>query len=249
MSANGLPKIQPEVEEKLGYYVYAYVDPRNQRPFYIGKGKAGRVLSHLTVEAENQKGALIEEIKSAGMKPQLDIIQHGLPDEDTALRIEAALIDTLGLQLLTNEVYGWRRKFLGRSPLSELVAEYAAKPVEVTDAAILIRINQRYYPGMSDEDVYEAIRGIWKVGSRTSKAKLALAVFGGVVRGVYEIETWHPAGTTAYRSRTFTPEKCRSRWEFVGHRVDDRIRERYMYGSVFNYLPGKARTPLGYVNC
>ena len=250
MFANGLLKIRPEVEEKLGYYVYAYIDPRNQRPFYIGKGRAGRVLSHLSAEAENRKCALIDEIRAAtGQEPQLDIVQHDLPDEDTALRIEAALIDILGLDLLTNEVHGWRNKFLGRSPLSELVARYAAKPVEITDRALLIRINKLYKPGMSDDDIYEATRGIWKVGRRRLEASFAMAVFGAVVRGVYEVDGWHPAGTTAYKARTFTPQQCLNRWEFVGRPAASAIKERYLYGNVSQYLSEQAQNPVTYVNC
>ena len=31
---------------KLGYYVYALINPINNKPFYIGKGKENRVFSH-----------------------------------------------------------------------------------------------------------------------------------------------------------------------------------------------------------
>ena len=29
----------PEVQERLGYYVYRLIDPRNGETFYVGKGK------------------------------------------------------------------------------------------------------------------------------------------------------------------------------------------------------------------
>jgi hypothetical protein len=32
-------RIPSEVEEQLRIYVYAYIDPRNHRTFYIGKGR------------------------------------------------------------------------------------------------------------------------------------------------------------------------------------------------------------------
>ena len=40
-----------------GYYVYALVDPRNDKVFYIGKGIGNRVFSH---EIESEKSPLSE---------------------------------------------------------------------------------------------------------------------------------------------------------------------------------------------
>jgi hypothetical protein len=37
----------------LGYYVYQYIDPRNNLPFYIGKGKGKRYQTHLFETADN----------------------------------------------------------------------------------------------------------------------------------------------------------------------------------------------------
>ena len=36
-----------EVAEKLKTYVYRLIDPRNGETFYVGKGKGGRVFSHI----------------------------------------------------------------------------------------------------------------------------------------------------------------------------------------------------------
>lgn len=53
---------------------------------------------------------------------------------------------------------GWRSLQLGRVPLTELTTYYAAKPVEVKVAALLIRINRLYRHNMSAEELYEATR-------------------------------------------------------------------------------------------
>jgi hypothetical protein len=80
----------------------------------------------------------------------------------------------------------------------------SAKPVTTTDTSILIRINQLYRPAMDAEALYDATRGIWKLGPRRDRAKLAMAVFNGVVRAVYVIDSWHPVGSTAYTTRDAT---------------------------------------------
>ncbi len=36
----------PEVIEKLGFYVYRLIDPRNGETFYVGKGKGNRLYEH-----------------------------------------------------------------------------------------------------------------------------------------------------------------------------------------------------------
>lgn len=243
-----LPSIPPEVAHKLGFYVYLYIDPRTKRPFYVGKGKGERVLAHLGARGESRKARVMTELREAGLAPQLDVLAHGLPDEETALRIEAAAIDLLGLDELTNEVRGWRSIQLGRMPLSELVTYYAATPVSVDDPVLLIRINRLYRHGMPVHDLYEATRGVWKVGNRRQKAKYALAVFEGVVREVYEIEAWHPAGATHYTTRLAEDVMIPGRWEFTGRTASEPVRSRYVGHSVAAYLKVGSQNPVAYVN-
>jgi hypothetical protein len=110
-------RIPPAVASKIGYYVYVYVDPRNRRPFYVGKGKGSRALAHLIARGNSRKAAVLRELRRAGLKPQIDILAHGLRDEESALRIESAVIDLLDLAKLTNQVRGWQSVQLGRMPL------------------------------------------------------------------------------------------------------------------------------------
>jgi len=123
-----IPKV---VEERLGFYVYAYIDPANGEIFYLGKGKGDRALAHLSDRSETRKVARITRIRASGQEPLIDILVHGLPSEEAALRIEAAVIDAIGCDRLTNEVRGWQSGKVGRMPLIELVHLYGAKSVAV----------------------------------------------------------------------------------------------------------------------
>jgi hypothetical protein len=45
-----------------------------------------------------------------------------------------------------------------------------------------------WHPGMTDEQLYEAGRGTWKLGSRADRERYALFVGHGIVRGAVEID-------------------------------------------------------------
>ena len=241
--------IRPEVAAKLGYYVYVYIDPRDSQIFYVGKGCRGRALAHLDDEQECEKTRRIAELKAAGLRPQIDILSHGMEDEETALRIEAAAIDILRPgQRLTNRVRGHRAIQFGRAPLSELEAIYGAKPVSIIEPCLLIRINRLYRPEMTTEALYEATRGVWKLGNRRSRSRFALAVYQGVVRQAYEIQAWHAGGTTPYSTRASDDVDAPDRWEFTGV-VAEKLAVKYCGGSVEKYLPANAQNPIVYVNC
>jgi len=246
---DSIERIPPEVCERLGYYVYLYVDPRTQKPFYVGKGRGNRVLSHVSSKVESRKREILDELEGLGLRPRLDILAHRLPSEETAFRIEAAVIDLLGLDSLANKVRGWKTLELGRIPLGDLVAYYAAKPVEIDDPVLLIRINLLYRHGMPEDELYDATRGVWKLSKRREKARYALAVFQGVVRGVWEIESWHPAGTTPYQFRDQEEERQQGRWEFVGHPAPPEIQEKYFGKSVAKYFRRGQQNPVVYVEC
>jgi hypothetical protein len=94
--------------QHLGLYVYALVDPGDGSIFYIGKASgSNRPFSHLsTGSGETEKQRRIEIIRAAGEEPRVEILRYGLETEQAALDVEAAIIDSLGMENLTNPVRG-----------------------------------------------------------------------------------------------------------------------------------------------
>lgn len=116
----------------------------------------------------------------------------------------------------------------------------------IVDPAVLIRVPQAYQPGMSGLALYEATRGVWKIGPRRDTVRYALAVHQGVVQEVYEISHWQPAWTTPYKVRKFENTGVPGRWEFVGHVAAEPVRGRYLGKSVAHYFKRGAQNPITY---
>lgn len=223
-------RMTPEISAVLKSYVYVYTDPRDGRPFYIGKGQGNRLFAHLDDTDETEKTDTISAIRESGQEPQIDILRYGLTDAEAAL-VEASAIDLIGLSRLTNRVAGHHDKSFGWIGSREVIAILSAKPVRVRHRAILITINKLYRSDMTTEELYEATRGIWVVGTQRERAEFGMAVYQGIVREVYRIQKWHPAGTLKYRTRDSKGFESSGRWEFEGSVAAD-IRDEYIGNSV-----------------
>jgi len=80
------------IQESVMYYIYEYVDPRTNLPFYIGKGTGSRKFHHLkeTLETtDNRKKYFkIQKIKALGKEPIINIVIDNIQDENLAYKIE-----------------------------------------------------------------------------------------------------------------------------------------------------------------
>lgn len=192
-----ITKFSSVTREFIGSYVYLLLDPRNGKPFYVGKGKDDRVFNHLAAARRGADGARsdrIREIYDAGLEPKLDILRHRL-DDATALIVEAAALHVVDLMggYVTNLVRGHGVAF-GRTTAEDLEARYNGRPATIDVPAVLIRISQEYHADLTPEQLYERTRRYWKVDlARAARARYAFAVSGGIIRAVYEIDRWIPS--------------------------------------------------------
>lgn len=244
----------PAVVSKVGIYVYLYRDPRDGKIFYVGKGKGQRAFQHLTDEKDGAKYNKIREIRNARLEPKIEILAHGLKDDEMALKIEAAMIDLIGVEQLANEVRGYQAISHGKMAVDELIALYDAPKKEIEDRGILlIRINQLYRHGMSPVELYEVTRGVWKTGAKRNLVRHVMALYQGVVKEVYEVKRWEPANWMAYRFRVeelkAREKQYAGRWQFEGSVAREPIRGKYLGKNVSKYLAKGGQNPIQYVNC
>lgn len=99
-----------DLTAKNRYYVYHLIDPRNDEVFYVGKGTGNRIKSHVR-EAKGRKFQnarkceRIIAIMDSGLKVDERIVFKELT-EPAAYMIEAAEIDRIGRDCLTNLSHG-----------------------------------------------------------------------------------------------------------------------------------------------
>ena len=89
---------------KNDYYVYVYIDPRDYKPFYYGKGRGSRSEAHLFENDKSDKCERIRAIEKEGLTPTIRVLAHGLTEEQAHL-VETTLIWQFK-ELLTNKASG-----------------------------------------------------------------------------------------------------------------------------------------------
>ncbi len=161
-----------DVAEILGYYVYLLVDPRDGRPFYVGKGRGERANSHeiealaeqVTIPDDpsetskpkvevSAKAARIAEIHDAGLRPEVWIARYGLTKSEYTA-VEAALIDVLSwLSASENSNRNQPRSALtnlrreqskghGIERLQTLIDDLKAPDLKTNEPLLLVRLSQ-----------------------------------------------------------------------------------------------------------
>lgn len=238
--------------DSLDYYVYIYSDPDTKKPFYIGKGRGNRCFAHLSYTNDCDKVAKIQEILARGKEPIIEILVHGI-DENTALKVEAAAIDLIGIENLTNIQKGHHSSVYGRIDVDDINRRYDQQILlesEIDESIIMIRINKAYHYGMTDFEIYDSTRGMWRVNiEQAKKAKYAFSVYDGMILEVYEIVEWFPCGSTMryYDRPEDQREKVEGRYEFVGRVASQNIRQKYVGKIVSGFFSSGAQNPIKYI--
>ncbi len=228
-------------KEKLKYYVYCLIDPRTNKPFYIGKGKGNRVFQHVRSLDDNyfssEKLEKIKEINNQGLEVKHLIIRHGLT-EDESFKIESSLIDFMRYfgSNLTNEVFGHDTFKFGLMTANEIIATYNAKPLnKLLHNLVIININKTYERAKGGVSIYDATHESWIISEkRRLYLEYALSEYRGIIVGVYKINNW-------YRS-----EEDPRRWGFNGEEADDEIKNIYLNRSVKHTKKRGAANPIKY---
>jgi uncharacterized protein len=225
----------PEVSRELKTYVYRLIDPRNGETFYVGKGRGDRVFAHVHGEQKlegddlDNKIKRIREIRLAGFEVAHVIHRHGM-DDQTALEVEAALIDAyLGL---ANIVGGAGSHEYGVMHAKEIVSRYSATPAVFKHKVLLISVNK----SAEQTSLYEATRYAWKVSkSKAKQAEVILATVQGLIKRAFIADDWLEATAENFPGREDVP----GRYGFRGREAPPEIQEQY----VGKRVPDEFRKP------
>ena len=230
--------------EALAYYVYALVDPRDNKIFYIGKGKENRVFQHakdaLNENDQSLKLDTIRNILQDGKQVNFYILRHNLT-EDVAYIVESTLIDMLTynkfnkINQLTNIVAGHHQWDEGIKDVDEINILYNCSEININhgDTLLLVSLNKSYDQAKANGvynriNIYEATRKYWSIGKdRPQEIKYVLGVYKGVVRSVIEVKSWRWT-TVAEDGTKFNKERC----VFEGNLLEN---SPYMNTDVSNY--------------
>jgi hypothetical protein len=222
MAKTKIDSFPPEVADKLQYYVYRLIDPRNGETFYIGKGKGNRVFAHARGDIEtdslSEKMTRIRSIRLAGLDVAHVIHRHGM-SEKSAFEVEAALIDAY--PGITNIMDGHGNSDFGTMHSSEIIKKYSAETAEFKHKALLISVNR----SALDNSLYEATRYAWRLNiKKASEAEVILATVQGLIVGAFVAEKWIEANTVNFPGR----ETVDGRYGFLGHEAPSELKQQYV---------------------
>ena len=221
-------KFSQDIVEKIGFYVYRLIDPRNGETFYVGKGKGNRVFEHLKAslkykEDEDEislKIKKIRDINTAGLEPLNIIHRHGMTEEESLL-VEASLIDAY--PGLTNEMDGQYSSQFGPANTSQIIQNYSSEEMKILNDHKIIAISINDTLGFKSN--YDAVRHAWRISvKRAEQADFVFATSQGVCKDVFVVEKWLPSNEHNFPGFPVVE----GRYGFVGKRANKEILDIYL---------------------
>jgi hypothetical protein len=223
----------------LGQYVYALVDPRDSRVFYVGKGGGqeesngnARVFAHLNeadhvraqlaageVATPSTKVSTILGIWAANREVECQILRHSLQNESEAFHVEAAVIEALALSRNgepDNDIRGRDVIKHGCKSVSEVLSRSAPLVNPSSSCTVFICLVGRSLRSLkrtpTDDDIYAMCRGSWPLGSKRPAEEnvYAVAFDRDVSWGVYSNLVWQKDPWSAGVKKKHE----RQRWSF-----------------------------------
>ena len=252
-ATNGEKKItsfSDVVIEALGVYVYALVDPRDNRIFYVGKGTGNRVFQH----AQEAKASDPTQVASEKIQQILDILnedkdvkcfilRHHLEAknaDEVGFTIESTIIDLLNSGLvsvdfnLTNGQTGHQQHEYGIMTVDDIIQKYDSL-LELKrrrgDELVAVKLNKVYRKDITPDELYEGTRRSWVMSlDRAQKVTHVLGTYLGRVVSVLKV--------TRAEKDADNPKRV----IFTGELMDDKD---YLNKSVAEYT--KCQNPVTYL--
>lgn len=218
--------IRDEVAEKLGFYVYRLIDPRNGETFYVGKGRGSRVLQHardaLKTSDRSDKLDRIREIIDADLEVGHIIHRHGIEDEKVAMEVEAAVMECFPAS--HNVAKGRHSVGRGCAHLDQLVERYAAEEFVVERPLLLISVGK--YDPRGEKSLYDQVRGCWALTEKHARrASLVLGHQRGLVKAAFMPVRWVPATVENF---PWLEHDDPGRIGFIGHEAAPEVADLYL---------------------
>jgi hypothetical protein len=193
---NDDPAFDAHIDRELGCYVYVLTGPDGI--FYAGKGGGAgagndRVLHHFEEARKklnwdpstlSEKTKRIHAIWKKGAKVGWEIIRYGLPDTSTAFHVEAALIDLIGRDKLTDAQGGHHASLFGRLTSDGVYRLSAPDVAPCKNYSKVLIFNIANGLERTAGNAYEATRGWWSGTRRHERGETRATHAVGVVRGV-----------------------------------------------------------------
>ena len=241
-----------KTQQALGYYVYLLIDPRDNKPFYVGKGQNNRVFDHIqyAIDHPNDCSDKCDIIRAIGAENVKHVIAaHWLRTEAEAFRIETVIIDVLNyLEFhLTNEQSGHYASKSGIMTTDEITRLYDAQQLDtIGNDCVIININGLYTRAMGADSIYNATRGCWRMsGKRVKGINYVLSEFRGLIVEVFEVIEWYtedrPYGQNSKKFGQTYKGYC-----FKGKVAPNDVRKKYINKSIAHKKVKGRANPITY---